>query len=250
MSDESGLSEDEFYINPVESNKNRVEKPFNAQDASNLWKSKVDCSEMKFVSSPLTKDPIELENDLSNAITKGDTKGLLTILDLDPDFVNMKLSPSFGSSSKRPIFFAAEEGRPEVVSLLLDIKCDLSPEDGQFYPLMSACSSTIHDREKELGQCARILLKQKDVNVNACQAQKITALMLASKHGHTEVVEALLECPDIDLDAQDSQKWTGRSVKELVYFLCISICFSSSDLRNGFKKWRHCQKIAGKGCER
>ena len=44
---------------------------------------------------------------------------------------------------------------------------------------------------------------------NACQTQKITALMLACKHGHDEIVKKLLDIPSLNINAQDSQRWTA-----------------------------------------
>ena len=58
--------------------------------------------------------------------------------------------------------------------------------------------------------CTALLAGQKGkMDPNACQTQKITALMLACKHGHDEIVKKLLDIPSLNINAQDSQRWTA-----------------------------------------
>ena len=116
------------------------------------------------------------------------------------------LNIAFGSSGRRPIFIAAEEGQVKTVEILLEFGCKLDPEEGNFTPLMSTCGSIFQDREEELAQCAVLFTTKGQMDPNACQTQKITGLMLACKHGHDEVVKKLLEIPSLNIDAQDSQR--------------------------------------------
>ena len=116
------------------------------------------------------------------------------------------LDIAFGSSGRKPIFIAAEEGQVITVELLLEFGCNLDPEEGNFTPLMSTCGSVFHDREEDLAQCAVLLTTKGQMDPNACQTQKITGLMLACKHGHDEVVKKLLEIPSLNINAQDSQR--------------------------------------------
>ena len=67
------------------------------------------------------------------------------------------LNVNFGSSGRRPIFIAAEEGHVEILELLLDYGCRLDAEEGNFTPLMSTCGSVFLDREEALAECVGLL---------------------------------------------------------------------------------------------
>lgn len=84
---------------------------------------------------------------------------------------------SFTSSGKRPVFVVCEEGHPAVLRLLLNNGASLHADDERFTPLMAVSASRSHGKQKDLLDCARLLLSSSDVNPNACQSQQLTALM-------------------------------------------------------------------------
>ena len=116
----------------------------------------------------------------------------------------------------RPIFVACRYGRPEVVKLLISLGASIVPDayDG-LTPLMSVCGSesscdinVATDFDSRLLECAEILINDGQVDINAKQNQQITALMLAAKRGHLEIVKLLIS-KGVVLDAMDSQRWTA-----------------------------------------
>ena len=202
MSDESDLSEDDLMI-PC-SHKDHDQEGKDEAISPDFWKHRLNVrSAENFQVKPA-------EAILSSAISNGDiekVREMLSNYQVSPD---ENLSPNFGSYGRKPIFLAAEEGQSEIVELLLDFNCRLSPEDELFTPLMAVCSSPSQDRESNLTKCVILLVEKAGQDPNSCQSQKITGLMLACKHGHEQVVRKLLQYPSIQIDAQDSQKWTGN----------------------------------------
>ena len=118
----------------------------------------------------------------------------------------------------RPIFVACRFAKPGVLNFLLDIGASLESDsyDG-LTPLMSACgnepcldsdSIDANNFNSRLFECANILINRGKVNVNAKQNQQITALMLAAKSGHLEIVNLLIS-NGANLNLMDSQRWTA-----------------------------------------
>ena len=117
----------------------------------------------------------------------------------------------------RPIFVACRYGQPMVVKLLVDLGASLTPDsyDG-LTPLMSLCGTevccsdknVVSDFDSRICECAKILINDGNVEVNAKQNQQITALMLAAKRGHSEIVKFLIS-KGAELNAMDSQRWTA-----------------------------------------
>ena len=135
-------------------------------------------------------------------------------------YLNFSFNDLGGS---RPIFIACRFGHPLVVKLLLELGASLEPDtyDG-LTPLMSVCGadiclssdkSVVENFDARLLECASTLIAEGKVNVNAKQNQQITALMLAAKRGHIEIVDLLIR-NKVHLNAMDSQRWTA---------LCFSI---------------------------
>jgi len=172
-------------------------------DADAIWRNKFDSD-----GNPDVIDKMESAENLCNAIATGNTDQVRLLLQSGVS-CDEPLDIAFGSSGRKPIFIAAEEGQVKTVELLLEFGCNLDPEEGNFTPLMSTCGSVFHDREEDLAQCAVLLTTKGQMDPNACQTQKITGLMLACKHGHDEVVKKLLEIPSLNINAQDSQRWTA-----------------------------------------
>ena len=116
----------------------------------------------------------------------------------------------------RPIFVACRFAQPGVLDFLLDIGASLESDsyDG-LTPLMSVCGNEpcldgidTNNFNSRLFECANILINRGKVNINAKQNQQITALMLAAKSGHLEIVNLLIS-NGANLNVMDSQRWTA-----------------------------------------
>jgi len=180
-----------------------VQEKIENLDADAIWRNKFDCDD-----NPDVKKKLDSAENMCDAIATGNTDQVRLLLQSGVS-CDEQLNIAFGSSGRRPIFIAAEEGQVKTVEILLEFGCKLDPEEGNFTPLMSTCGSIFQDREEELAQCAVLFTTKGQMDPNACQTQKITGLMLACKHGHDEVVKKLLEIPSLNIDAQDSQRWTA-----------------------------------------
>ena len=76
-----------------------------------------------------------------------------------------------------------------------------------FTPLMAACAST-RENEEQLVAVVDLLLNY-DVDVNAVERHRISALMFAAKEGHERLVRRLAQHrTGCNLNLQDSQGWT------------------------------------------
>lgn len=75
-----------------------------------------------------------------------------------------------------------------------------------FNPLMAACAST-RENEDKLLHCVELLLAY-NVDVNAVERHRISALMFAAKEGHEKLVRRLANRGGTNLNLQDSQGWT------------------------------------------
>ena len=118
----------------------------------------------------------------------------------------------------RPIFVACRYAQPGVLNFLLEIGASLEPDtyDG-LTPLMSVCGNEscldsdcmdVNDFNNRVFECAKILINTGKVNVNAKQNQQMTALMLAAKSGHLEIVNLLIS-NGANPNVMDSQRWTA-----------------------------------------
>ena len=148
------------------------------------------------------------------------SKGNCDENDKNQSYLNYSFNDLGGS---RPIFIACRFGHPAVVKLLLELGASLEADkyDG-LTPLMSICGAetclssdknVADDLDSRLYECANLLITEGKVNINAKQNQQITALMLAAKRGHLQIVNLLIR-NGVYLDATDSQRWTA---------LCFSI---------------------------
>ena len=146
------------------------------------------------------------------AIINGDMKNFERLLNegLSCDQV---FPASFDSFGKNPLFLACENGQHEILAYLLKANVSLNPLADRFTPLMAVCCSSndnCDNLETNLVRCAQLLLNNgQSTNPNDHQSQQMTALMFACKYGKIKLVEELLKNKSIDLDAQDSQKWTS-----------------------------------------
>ena len=177
--------------------------------ADDIWRSKLNFD--KDDSNENTKANVnhfQSVDDMYAAISNGNVERVRELLNQGVS-CDECLMVNFGSSGRRPIFIAAEEGQVQILELLLDFQCRLDAEEGNFTPLMSTCGSIFQDREEALAKCVHLLTGRGKMDPNACQTQKITGLMLACKHGHDEIVKKLLEIPSLNINFQDSQRWTA-----------------------------------------
>ena len=91
-------------------------------------------------------------------------------------------------------------GQAAMVQLLLDAKADPNKQlKGGQTPLTAACESKV-----EKVDVARLLL-ERDVDLDLCTADGVTALMIASKNGHNALARMLLNA-----GAQTKEAMKGR----------------------------------------
>ncbi len=201
MSDESDGCSDADYFDDPNYEQVASQAPVLSNDKKeSVWKQLLQEKSDSF-------DAMKIADSLSNAISNGDLTTVRTLLDSGVS-CDQALNPSFSTLGQRPIFVACAEGQHEILALLLSRNCKLDPGEDNFTPLMAICSSE-STKEQDLAKCAHELIINAGVDPNAFQIQRITALMLASKNGHEEVVVQLLKAPGLDVNARDSQQWTA-----------------------------------------
>lgn len=117
---------------------------------------------------------------LLNACWSGDVEVVKLLLKKGADY---KTADSFGSS---PLHYACYNGHPAVAKLLIDKGADFSAanHDGAT-PLHSACS-------QGFVPVIKVLLKCKEININATDNNKCTPLHLAAFNSHRGCVATLL----------------------------------------------------------
>ena len=120
-----------------------------------IWRSKFVTDESLNGDSNIMAN-LETSENMYEAISNGNVERVRKLLN-DGVGCDEPLSVNFGSSGRRPIFIAAEEGHVEILELLLDYGCRLDAEEGNFTPLMSTCGSVFLDREEALAECVGLL---------------------------------------------------------------------------------------------
>ena len=236
-SDEYGCYNDENYANPDEESASTAieatKDPWStlilesSRNQKNVNKSSYDINQCNFLSvfqKSLEEGNVEALRSLWSNKTKLDTPSTTKSKNKSGRNGELYINHSFNElGGSRPIFIACKFGHPNVVKLLLELGVSLEPDayDG-LTPLMSVCGAdiclsndkdTVSNFDDRLLGCAKLLINEGKVNVNAKQNQQITALMLAAKRGHLEIVKLLIQ-NGVYLDAMDSQRWTA---------LCFSI---------------------------
>ncbi|XP_073475930.1 ankyrin repeat, SAM and basic leucine zipper domain-containing protein 1 [Aquarana catesbeiana] len=169
---ESSDSDDDWYIGDHRERKEQIKKPLVSESNEDL---------------------------LKNALVVGNAKLVKELLDSG---LSVECCFQFGWT---PLMFAASIGNFEMVRILLDRGANANCERDLFTALMAAC--TAHTAEENIQKCVELLLSR-NVDTNACCRKKITALMLASREGHTQVV-TLLIAHGADINAQDGNGYTA-----------------------------------------
>ncbi|XP_034231591.1 LOW QUALITY PROTEIN: uncharacterized protein LOC117639789 [Thrips palmi] len=106
-----------------------------------------------------------------------------------------------------PLMYACSMGHPDLVDVLLGEGGNPNFHKELFTPLMAACASSRENEEKLL-RCVDLLLAY-NVDVNAVERHRISALMFAAKEGHEKLVRRLSHRQGCNLNLQDSQGWTA-----------------------------------------
>ncbi|KAL0270008.1 UNVERIFIED_CONTAM: hypothetical protein PYX00_007558 [Menopon gallinae] len=102
---------------------------------------------------------------------------------------------------------ACSRGNHEVVAFLLDNGADPNLHKELFTPLMACCLDN-YTREEDRVICLRLLI-QRGAKVNALDKYMSTALIIAAGNGLEQIVEELLNVPDIDVNKTDSEGWNA-----------------------------------------
>ncbi|XP_063786547.1 ankyrin repeat, SAM and basic leucine zipper domain-containing protein 1 isoform X2 [Pseudophryne corroboree] len=139
------------------------------------------------------------EDALKNALNLGNVKLVEELLDSG---LNVDCSFRFGWT---PLMYAVSVANLKMVRVLLDRGANASFERDKCTVLMSACSA--YALEENIVKCVELLLSR-NVNPNVCCRNNMTALMLAARAGHTQVV-ALLVAYGADINAQDKNGYTA-----------------------------------------
>ncbi|XP_063786549.1 ankyrin repeat, SAM and basic leucine zipper domain-containing protein 1 isoform X4 [Pseudophryne corroboree] len=142
------------------------------------------------------------EDALKNALNLGNVKLVEELLDSG---LNVDCSFRFGWT---PLMYAVSVANLKMVRVLLDRGANASFERDKCTVLMSACSA--YALEENIVKCVELLLSR-NVNPNVCCRNNMTALMLAARAGHTQVV-ALLVAYGADINAQDKNGYTIFSI--------------------------------------
>ncbi|XP_068128818.1 ankyrin repeat, SAM and basic leucine zipper domain-containing protein 1 isoform X2 [Hyperolius riggenbachi] len=160
-----------------------------------------ECKEMCEKQSKLAKSETS-EEALKQALTLGNVKLVKELLDSGQ---SVDCCFQFGWT---PLMYAASVANLELVRLLLDRGANADFERDKFTVLMTAC--TAHATEENIVKCVELLLSR-NVNTNACCRKNTTALMLAAREGHSQVV-TLLVGNGADINAQDENGFTIFSI--------------------------------------
>ena len=125
------------------------------ESADVIWRSKFFSDENLNGESNIMAN-LQTSENMYEAISNGNVEHVRKLLN-DGVGCDEPLNVNFGSSGRRPIFIAAEEGHVKILELLLDYGCRLDAEEGNFTPLMSTCGSVFLDREETLAECVGLL---------------------------------------------------------------------------------------------
>ncbi len=201
-SNESETWDDAYYddaeLNQVAAATRNVQ---NGDTGGEQWKIRAFGKDVGSFGGDVESSSSEAES-FSSAVGRDDAEAVAAFLDARDDLKDQKYNGFYGHS---PVAMAAHSGSRRVLAELVRRGASLDPDESGFTPLMAACGSEAND---DAVACVRILLGA-GANANAANAQRMTALMLASKSGNLPVVRALLQSDGIELNSRDTQEWSA-----------------------------------------
>ena len=138
------------------------------------------------------------------ACEKDDVETLQQLIRSDKDLIE-----NIDASGRTPICIAASNGSYSCFKELFSKKSDPNWQSNTGYsPLHEVCAAD--DPENSLD----ILLKQKDVNLDAKTNEGKTAVMIAYESGNKNMLQLLLEVKSVDLAIKDLKGQTLRNKME------------------------------------
>ena len=136
---------------------------------------------------------------------------IITALDEEDDDLEIDVRET--TYWQTPLMYACRRGHIQVVRQLLELSDRRTQQGVRSVNVVSRRGQTalfecIQQNQEEIAQ---FLLTRKEIRINAVQEKefKRTALMIASKLGHTIIVQQLLSHPDIDVNIQDTLGYTA-----------------------------------------
>ncbi|XP_046854028.1 ankyrin repeat, SAM and basic leucine zipper domain-containing protein 1-like isoform X2 [Xenia sp. Carnegie-2017] len=142
----------------------------------------------------------KLAEDFRAAITNGNIDAVKTVL-------TQGLSvDSLLKSSWTGLMYAANNGLPDVVALLIEHGANVNYQKDMFTVIMAACSSDC-EAEDEVAECLKILI-EKGAKINSRDRYHMTPLMYTCRNGREKLVEILLQQKP-DINKQDQRGWTA-----------------------------------------
>ena len=134
--------------------------------------------------------------------------GLLpVILALEKRSKTLQLDAREKSNQQTPLMYACRRGHAEVVHHLIERGADINAVSAQgSTPMFEAI---LHNREKVVEQLVVLGEGKLDLDAIYTKEKNRTALMIAASRGGDQIIESLLEHPDIDIDKQDSAGFTA-----------------------------------------
>ncbi|XP_075226230.1 uncharacterized protein LOC142327259 isoform X2 [Lycorma delicatula] len=168
------------------------------------------------------------EEQLFNAVKSED---LPKIKELINDGVNINCI----DGGWTPLMYACFQGFPDVLEVLLKNGANLNFHKDFFTPLMAVCSNATGSRSKQY-TCVEILLNL-NVDIDAADRFRSTALMLAAKEGLTTIVKKFIE-HGCNIDKIDKEGWTAlfhavsqNKIKIVELLLDAGASIKTQDLR-------------------
>lgn len=218
LSDSEDFSdEDSTFLAPYQPETSVGQLPFQGQeskDCGDPWRLAAStdvCDAIPSVSMDI--------DTFRNCISDGELETIKTFFQTEEGQAKKSeylTSDTFGGVwASKPAFLAAENGHPEVLDFLLKEGASVRPDRGGNTLLMAICSANPISQElgeDKLVECAKLVLDgpggDGSETVNAYQSQGMTALMMASRQGHSKLVDILLT-HGAKLDAMDTQRWSA-----------------------------------------
>lgn len=131
--------------------------------------------------------------------------GLSSLIEaLDPDNVDV-VEQTYGQT---PLMYACRRGHIEAVQILLDLGANVNNHSSKGQtPLLEAIAHTKLT-------IAKILLARDDLNINEINPKQLnrSAVILATRKGNREIVQAILERPDVSINQTDSKGYSALSI--------------------------------------